>query len=89
MDAKGKLVPSLRLWWHPPQVEQASTRQTDPRALPPPQAALVDAPEIVECRLPLSPLQSLRVPEIKGGLYRHVRLVLDAKDYYFAGEYMG
>ena len=84
--AKGKLAPSLRLWWYPPAYKL-------PQGQPMPESyhhrrLFLWMPRKmwqVDFRCPTCPSQSLR----SKGVYNNVRMVIDSKDmYYLAGEYM-
>ena len=87
--AKGKLSPNLKLWWYPPSYEP-------PPGMPSPETYMYHLKKLflwmprkmwrVDFHCPsCSPQQSLR----SKGLYNHVRLVLDLREfYYLAGEYM-
>ena len=83
---KGKLTPTLKLWWHPPEVDDHSSLKPDfyhrRRLL----LWILRMMWQVNFHCPHCGVRkSLR----SKGLYNHVRLVMDLKDYYFvAVEYM-
>ena len=83
---KGKLVTSLKLWWNPPPVahDQGIPPHPDCYHL---RRVLLWAPRMMwKVNFSCSHCgQQLR----SKGLYNHVRLVMDTKDYYYvAAEYM-
>ena len=83
---KGKLTSMLKLWWHPPEVNHHSSLQPDTYHQ---RRLLLWLPRMmwqVNFHCPRCGVhESLR----SKGLYNHVQLVMDLKDYYYvAGEYM-
>ena len=83
---KGKLTSMLKLWWHPPEVNHHSSLQPDTYHQ---RRLLLWLPRMmwqVNFHCPRCGVhESLR----SKGLYNHVRLVMDLKDYYYvAGGYM-
>ena len=87
--AKGKLVTSLKLWWNPPPVpyHQVTPPHPDTYHL---KRLLLWAPRMLwkvnfHCPHCGGAAESLT----SKGLYNHVRLVMDVKEYYYvAAEYM-
>ena len=84
---KGKLTSTLKLWWHPPEVDyQSSPPEPDTYHR---KRLLLWAPRImwdVDFYCPHCGINESLGPK---GLYNHVRLVMDLRDYYYvAGEYM-
>ena len=87
--AKGKLVTNLKLWWNPPPVpyHQAIPPHPDMYHL---KRLLLWAPRML-WRINLFCPRCARAEEAltSKGLYNHVRLVMDVKQYYYvAAEYM-
>ena len=84
--AKGKLTPNLKLWWHPPSNDLPTTKP-NPESYHRKRLFLWMPRRMwkVHFHCPHCEIQSLH----SKGLYNHIRLVLDVKDFYFlAGEYM-